>query len=73
MGTFLTVNEIARAKGMSKTNAWWHVRKLGTPGQTFGKYVKGTLKLSEAEARKLMQRIDAVPELKKQSRGKREK
>lgn len=66
-----TVAEIANQKGMSKTNAWWHVRKIWSKEEQTAMCVKGVLKLNEENARKLIRRIDAVPELKKQARGKR--
>jgi hypothetical protein len=67
-----TVAEIAAAKGMSKTNAWWHVRKLWTEAERVPMYVHGVLKMTEAQARQLMNRMDGVPDIKKQARGPRE-
>lgn len=68
-----TIAEIAAAKGMSKTNAWWHVKKLWSEEERVAMCAHGTLKLNEAQARKLMNKIDSVADIKKQARGPREK
>ncbi len=69
----LTVSEIAAFKKMSKTNAWWHVRKLWSPEERLNMFDHGVFMMNEAQSRKLMNRIDAVSDVKKQARGPKKK
>jgi hypothetical protein len=67
-----TIDEIARLKGMSKSNTWWHVKKLWSIDERAPMFVRGTFTMNQAQAHRLMERIDSVPDIKKQARGPRE-